>query len=71
MPPAIKTENNQLCELNYEWVLFTLFHHRATKTQRFLKMDETKLNQLSGVVLDATLEVHKNLDPGPLESVLI
>ena len=32
-------------------------------------MNEAKRNQLSGIVLDACIEVHRNLGPGLLESV--
>ncbi len=32
-------------------------------------MNEAKRNRLSGIVLDASIEVHRNLGPGLLESV--
>ena len=32
-------------------------------------MNEAKRNQLSGIVLDACIEIHRNLGPGLLESV--
>jgi GxxExxY protein len=32
-------------------------------------MNKTQLNKLSGIILDAAIEVHRNLGPGLLESV--
>lgn len=32
-------------------------------------MDKEKLNRISGIILDCSIEVHKNLGPGLLESV--
>lgn len=41
-------------------------NHREAKTQR---MNKDELNNLSKIVLDSTIEVHRNLGPGLLESV--
>ncbi len=32
-------------------------------------MNKEELNKISGIILDCSIEVHKNLDPGLLESV--
>lgn len=43
-------------------------NHRVTKPQRD-SMNKEDRNRLSGIVLDASIEVHKQLGPGLLESV--
>lgn len=43
-------------------------NHRVTEPQRD-SMNKEDRNRLSGIVLDASIEVHKQLGPGLLESV--
>ncbi len=32
-------------------------------------MDEYEINEISGIILDSSIEVHKSLGPGLLESI--
>ncbi len=50
-------------------MLFTHFSPHRHKDTEILNVNEAKRNRISGIVLDASIEVHRNLGPGLLESV--
>ena len=46
-----------------------IFYRRDAKTQSHAKMEKERYNELSAIILDSAITVHKELGPGLLESV--